>query len=505
MPRVAKGHIEQLPSGSFRVHVYAGTDPLTRRAIRFRSTVKTRQQAHIELGRLLKEASEGRTPESDVTVARLMDEYAAVAEWDLSTRQTNEGFIRRTIKPALGHMKVRMVRGPILDKLYAELKRCGDLTCTRKPFTEHRNVPVLGIDPSDSRPAWQQVTASLTDAIRSGILVPGDELPSISEFSALQGIGTGVIRHALEALAADGLIIARHGRAAVVAGEPGGGPRLSRRRPGPGHDCRRAGCRPHVCHPMKSSTIRGIHSILSGAFAAAQRWEWTDRNPAESAKPPTTIRQALPATSPDDVATVIAEARGRSAALGLYLWLVAVTGVRRGELCGLQIHDIDLDQGLVHVAFNYVVRSGQRVRKDTKTHQDRWLAIDPDTCALIASYLDEIRAELASVGVQLRDDAYLFSNDPAHSRPWNPDWATHKITEAAEATGVKLDIKGGRHYTASQLLAGGFDLRDTAARLGHSGGGATTLRHYADPVPEVDRRAAAYLAKLTARPAARSS
>jgi len=108
------------------------------------------------------------------------------------------------------------------------------------------------------------------------------------------------------------------------------------------------------------------------------------------------------------------------------------------------------------------------------------------------------------VGAELRDDAYLFSNDPAHSRPWNPDWATHKVAEAAAAAGVKLDIKGGRHYTASQLLAGGFDLRNTAARLGHSGGGATTLRHYADPVPEVDRRAAAYLAKLTARSVAPS-
>jgi integrase len=70
---------------------------------------------------------------------------------------------------------------------------------------------------------------------------------------------------------------------------------------------------------------------------------------------------------------------------------------------------------------------------------------------------------------------------------------------------VKFDIKGGRHYTASQLLAGGFDLRNTAARLGHSGGGATTLRHYADPVPEVDRRAAAYLAQLTAGSASRGS
>ena len=367
----------------------------------------------------------------------------------------------------------------------------------RSPAPEHRNVPVLVLNPRDRRPAWHQITETLTEAIQSGSLAPGEELPSITELSALQDIGTGVIRRAFEALAADGLILTRRGQSPVVAGTAAAMLPGARKRTGPGHDCRRAGCRPHVCHPMKASTIRGIHSILSGAFAAAQRWEWTDRNPTRSAKPPTTIRRPIPATSPDDVAKVIAEARGRSAALGLYLWLVVVTGVRRGELCGLQIRDIDLDRGLMHVAFNYVVRGGQGVRKDTKTHQDRWLAIDPDTCALIAAYLYEIRTELAAVGAELRDDAYLFSNDPAHTRPWNPDWATHKVAEAAAAAEVKLDIKGGRHYTASQLLAGGFDLRNTAARLGHSGGGATTLRHYADPVPEVDRRAAAYLARLT--------
>jgi hypothetical protein len=74
MPRVAKGYIEQLPSGSFRVSVYGGTDPLTRPAIRLKVTAKTEQQAHIELGRLLKDASEGRTPESDATMAKLLDE-----------------------------------------------------------------------------------------------------------------------------------------------------------------------------------------------------------------------------------------------------------------------------------------------------------------------------------------------------------------------------------------------------------------------------------------------
>ncbi|MGH7732968.1 MAG: winged helix-turn-helix domain-containing protein, partial [Gemmatimonadales bacterium] len=97
-------------------------------------------------------------------------------------------------------------------------KRCGDLTCTGRPFTEHRNIPALAINPRDARPAWQQVTETLTAAIRSGALVPGDELPSITELSALQGIGTGVIRHALETLVADGLIVLRRGQTAIVAG-----------------------------------------------------------------------------------------------------------------------------------------------------------------------------------------------------------------------------------------------------------------------------------------------
>ncbi len=44
-------------------------------------------------------------------------------------------------------------------------------------------------------------------------------MPSITEASRLQGIGTGVIRHALETLTADGLIVARRNQTTVVAGE----------------------------------------------------------------------------------------------------------------------------------------------------------------------------------------------------------------------------------------------------------------------------------------------
>ena len=64
--------------------------------------------------------------------------------------------------------------------------------------------------------------------------------------------------------------------------------------------------------------------------------------------------------------------------MALYPWLVAITGARRGELCALQVCDIDLDNGNLHIAFNYVVRDGRRIRKDTKTHQDRHSRHRPD-------------------------------------------------------------------------------------------------------------------------------
>jgi integrase len=114
-------------------------------------------------------------------------------------------------------------------------------------------------------------------------------------------------------------------------------------------------------------------------------------------------------------------------------------------------------------------------------------------------------AVLAEVGVSISAGAYLFSNDPAHARPWNPDWVTRRMEDLARAAGVSLDIKTIRHHTASQMLAEGFDLGNTAARLGHSGGGATTLKHYADPVSEVDRRAAVRPAQLTSGSAGQPS
>ena len=87
----------------------------------------------------------------------------------------------------------------MLDMLYARLRRCGDLACTGRPFTEHRNVPVLVIDPADDRSAGQQVADGLREAIQSGALPAGSPIPSVRELHALQGIPQASARSAFSA------------------------------------------------------------------------------------------------------------------------------------------------------------------------------------------------------------------------------------------------------------------------------------------------------------------
>ena len=154
-------------------------------------------------------------------------------------------------------------------------------------------------------------------------------MPSVREMSVSQGVPVATLQHAVAVLADEGLVVVRQGRTAVVAGDTAPDQRHSRTPRARDHDCKRAGCQPHACKPMTAKTIRNVHSILSGAFATARRWEWIRWNPAESARPPSVTNRPMPATAPEDVAKVIAEGRKTNPVLALYLWLVAITGARR--------------------------------------------------------------------------------------------------------------------------------------------------------------------------------
>ena len=124
------------PSGSFRVHVYAGTDPVTGKPRRLRQTCPDEAAAAAALGQLLAQADGDRFPNRDATLGQALDKYLEVADLEVSTREAHEGYIRRTIGPVLGEVKIRKLGADSLDALYTALKKCSRL-CGRLPRTEH--------------------------------------------------------------------------------------------------------------------------------------------------------------------------------------------------------------------------------------------------------------------------------------------------------------------------------------------------------------------------------
>lgn len=271
------------------------------------------------------------------------------------------------------------------------------------------------------------------------------------------------------------------------------------------HDCAERGCvvvecQPHTCVPLSAATIRRMHFAIRGVLSAAERWGWITSNPAKVARKPRPPASQPEPPSVEDAARIAEAAWEEDAAWGTLVWLVMVTGVRRAELLALRWTDIDLTAGKISVRRNYIRANRESFEKDTKTHQMRRMSIDSATVEVLQEHHARYVAVCESLGVPPRRDAFVFSYRPEHDRPCDPSGVTHRYDRMCQRLGIDSHLHALRHYSATELLTAGVDLRTVAGRLGHGGGGATTLKVYAAWVNESDRRAAEILGGRMKRP-----
>ncbi|HSV64798.1 MAG TPA: tyrosine-type recombinase/integrase [Mycobacteriales bacterium] len=397
--RRTRGEIATLPSGSLRVKVYTGTDPLSGRRHYLNETVPAgptaRKEAEQVRTRLLNQVDERRNPRTRATVDQLMDRYLEL-DVDASTRRSYEGYIRNHVRPLLGRLPVGKLDGETLDSFYAVLRICR-AHCGGRGYVEHR-------------------TASP-------------------------------------------------------------------------HECDER-CGPHTCQPLTTSSIRQIHWCLSGALKRAVRWHWIATNPLDQAEPPRAVTPGLHPPTPEQAAAILTKAF-EDLSWGMLVWMAMTTGARRGELCALRLDLLDLDNAVLTIRTS--IGGAKTWEKDTKTHQQRRIALDESSVTLLRVYLQQCELQAAAFGRTLKPHGRVFSPSVDHSTWLKPDSVGQRYRRMCEKLGYDMNIHQLRHYSATELIAAGVDIRTVADRLGHGGGGATTLRVYSAWVSEADQRAAGNL------------
>jgi hypothetical protein len=94
------------------------------------------------------------------------------------------------------------------------------------------------------------------------------------------------------------------------------------------------------------------------------------------------------------------------------------------------------------------------------------------------------------LGLELGEATFVFARTPDGTIPFRPDTVTQRYRRMCRRLGWDMHIHQLRHFSATELITAGVDVRTVAGRLGHSGGGTTTLRVYSAWVAEADQRAA---------------
>jgi hypothetical protein len=222
------------------------------------------------------------------------------------------------------------------------------------------------------------------------------------------------------------------------------------------------------------------------------RWRWIDHSPTSEATAPPTPHPTPQPPTPAEAARIVTGA-WQDPDVGPLVWLAMATGARRGELCALRWRHIDTTRGVVVIQSAIAQSSGKVWEKDTKLHLRRHIALDPLSIAIVDAYRQHRRERAAAVGIELPPDGFVFSpRADARTCP-SPQSLTDQYRRLVGRLGIRTSLHKLRHYSATELLVAGVDVRTVAGRLGHAHGGRSTLLYYAAWIHEADQRASRFL------------
>ena len=250
--------------------------------------------------------------------------------------------------------------------------------------------------------------------------------------------------------------------------------------------------------PLSGKTILEHHRLLRAMLHKAVYWQVIVSNPAERVQPPKAKKPKRKYY--DDQCKILLENLEQldeeQIKYKTAIILTVFTGVRLGELMGLEWNDIDFRNGIISInrSSQYLADTGVFTKVPKTESSIREVAIPDFVISLLEEYKLWYDEQKSLYGELWINSNRLFVQ--ADGKPMHPSTISKWFVKFIGQIGLPvINFHGLRHTNATLLIAQNIDVAVVAARLGHAQI-TTTFNFYVHPIIAHNKKAGFALENL---------
>lgn len=241
---------------------------------------------------------------------------------------------------------------------------------------------------------------------------------------------------------------------------------------------------------LSGNTIQKHHKLLSALMTKAVQWGFAHSNPCTRVEPPKYAKKQIPILDEEQTTNFLRLLGGEETKYRLLALLALSTGLRRGELFGLEWSHVDLSKNALSVqqASQYIPGEGLKAKCPKTEESKRVVAVPEAVTELLRQHKAEQNKSRLKQGAIWQSSDRIFTT--WDGRPMHPDSFNNWLRKfIADNNLPHISPHSFRHMSATFALAQGINLKSVSARLGHART-STTADIYSHALKSVDREIA---------------
>lgn len=241
---------------------------------------------------------------------------------------------------------------------------------------------------------------------------------------------------------------------------------------------------------LSTKTIQHYHRLISSIMHSAVKWQYIISNPCDRVNPPKATKSEIEYLDNVQAKHLLDLLKAAPTHYRCAIEVLLFTGMRRGELLGLEWSDIDFDRQLIQIQRSSLYLKERGIFEDeTKNYSSNRVIKAPLSAinALCSMKAWQAQQKL-SLGSQWKDSRKIFTS--LDGSPMHPDTLSGWFRDfIAETDLPSIHLHSLRHTNATLNIANGVAVTTVAGQLGHANA-STTTKIYAHAIMAAQAAAA---------------